>query len=127
MKPIFAFLFILASMTSTAHAQNNTAGKLLRHVVLFKFKEGTATADIKKVEDAFRALPSKVKEVKGFEWGTNNSPEGLNDGFTHCFFVSFSSEQDRAVYLPHPEHKAFVDVLKPYLDKALVIDYWAGQ
>src|SRR5215218_4563086 len=124
MKPIFAFLFILAAMTSVAHAQSNTAGKLLRHVVLFKFKEGTATADIKKVEDAFRALPSKVKEVKGFEWGTNNSPEGLNDGFTHCFFVSFSSEQDRAVYLPHPEHKAFVDVLKPYLDKALVIDYW---
>ena len=127
MKPIFAFLFILASMTSTAHAQNNTAGKLLRHVVLFKFKEGTATADIKKVEDAFRALPSKVKEVKGFEWGTNNSPENLNQGFTHCFFLTFNSEQDRAVYLPHPEHKAFVDVLKPYLDKALVIDYWAGQ
>jgi hypothetical protein len=59
--------------------------------------------------------------------GTNNSPEGLNDGFTHCFFVSFNSEQDRAVYLPHPAHQAFVDVLKPYLDKALVIDYWAAQ
>jgi hypothetical protein len=31
------------------------------------------------------------------------------------------------VYLPHPAHKAFVDVLMPHLDKVLVIDYWAGK
>ena len=93
--------------------------KLLRHVVLFKFKEGTPAADIKKVEDAFRALPSKIKEIKSLEWGTNNSPEGLNQGYTHCFFLTFSSEQDRAVYLPHPAHKAFGAVLQPYLDKVL--------
>jgi hypothetical protein len=127
MKKVFAFLFMLAAITTITHAQNNTSGKLLRHVVLFRFKEGTTGADIKKVEEAFRALPSKISEVKAFEWGTNNSPEGLNDGFTHCFFVSFNSEQDRAVYLPHPAHQAFVTVLKPYLDKALVLDYWAGQ
>lgn len=127
MKKIFAFLLILSAMATISHAQNTASGKLLRHVVLFKFKDGTAAADIKKVEDAFRALPSKVREVKAFEWGTNNSPENLNDGFTHCFFVSFNNEKDREVYLPHPAHQAFVEVLKPYLDKALVIDYWAGQ
>ena len=33
---------------------------VLRHVVLFKFKEGTALEKIKKVEDAFNALPSKT-------------------------------------------------------------------
>jgi hypothetical protein len=41
--------------------------------------------------------------------------------------VTFTSEKDREIYLPHPAHKAFVDVLKPYLDKVLVIDYWAGK
>ncbi|MCO5238027.1 MAG: Dabb family protein [Chitinophagaceae bacterium] len=99
--------------------------KMLRHVVLFKFKDNSSADDVKKIEDAFRALPSKIKEVKGFEWGTNNSPENLAQGFTHCFFVSFKSEADRAVYLPHPAHKAFVDILSPHLDKVLVIDYWA--
>lgn len=127
MRKLIVLLLILTAMTTSTHAQNTAGSKLLRHVVLFKFKEGTAATDIKKVEDAFRALPSKIKEVKAFEWGTNNSPEGLNDGYTHCFFVSFNSEQDRAVYLPHPEHQAFVTVLKPYLDKVLVVDYWAGQ
>ena len=111
-------------MTTTTSAQSHT-GKTLRHVVLFKFKDGTAATDIKKVEDAFRALPSKIKEIKSLEWGINNSPENLNQGFTHCFFVTFSSEKDRAVYLPHPDHKAFGKILSPYLDKVLVLDYWA--
>ena len=38
--------------------------------------------------------------------------------------VTFDSEQGRDVYLPHPDHLAFVDVLKPVLDKARVIDFW---
>ena len=98
--------------------------KQLRHVVLFKFKESSTEADIAKVEEAFSALPSKIPQIKGYEWGTNNSPEGLDKGFTHCFFLSFDSEEDRAIYLPHPDHKAFGDVLGPHLDDVLVIDYW---
>ena len=103
----------------------NKEQKMLRHVVLFKFKDDATAQQVKEVENAFRALPSKIKEIKALEWGTNNSPENLAQGFTHCFFVSFKSEKDRAVYLPHAAHKAFVDVLTPHLDKVLVIDYWA--
>jgi Stress responsive A/B Barrel Domain len=125
MKKTFALLLMLVTMATITNAQTTT-GKLLRHVVLFKFKDGTTAAETKKVEDAFRALPSKIKEIKSLEWGTNNSPESLNQGFTHCFFVTFSSEADRAIYLPHPAHKEFGAVLKPYLDKVLVIDYWTN-
>jgi hypothetical protein len=92
-------------------------------VVLFKFKDGTTPAQVKEIENAFRALPGKVPEVAAFEWGTDNSPEGLAQGFTHCFFVSFRDAKGREAYLPHPAHKAFVEVLKPHLDKVLVIDY----
>lgn len=101
-----------------------TMDKALRHVVLFKFKDGTAEADIQKVVDAFTALPSKIDVIKSIEWGTNNSPEGLDQGFTHCFFLTFASEADRDIYLPHPDHKAFGAVLGPHLDKVLVVDYW---
>ncbi|MDO1502672.1 Dabb family protein [Winogradskyella maritima] len=78
---------------------------LLRHVVLFKFKQGTTTEQIDKVEAAFSALPSKIEQIQGYEWGTNNSPEGLDKGFTHAFFLTFKSEEDRAIYLPHPDTK----------------------
>ncbi|MFC3811543.1 Dabb family protein [Lacihabitans lacunae] len=101
--------------------------KELRHVVMFKFKDSSTPADIKSVEDAFRALPTKIKQIKGYEWGTNNSPEGLDQGFTHVFFLTFRSEEDRAIYLPHPDHKAFGALLGPHLDKVMVLDYWAKK
>ena len=61
------------SETST---ETSASGKKLRHVVLFKFKESATPEDIAKVEKAFSELPSKIPEIKGFEWGINNSPEG---------------------------------------------------
>ncbi|MFT4567215.1 MAG: hypothetical protein ACI9FN_002179 [Saprospiraceae bacterium] len=98
--------------------------KLLRHVVLFSFKEEASDADVAKIEAAFSALPSKILQIQDYEWGLNNSPEGLDKGFTHCFFLTFKSEEDRAIYLPHPDHKAFGAVLGPHLKDVLVIDYW---
>ncbi len=123
---LFACMFLIGSATFVS-AQTTTSKKMLRHVVLFKFKDSATPAQVKEVEDAFRALPSKIKEIKGLEWGTNNSPEGLSQGFTHVFFVTFDSEAGREVYLPHPDHKAFGKVLGPHLDKVLVVDYWVKE
>jgi len=109
---------------SDCEAKKPNLGKL-RHVVIFKFKDGTTPEQIKKIEDAFRALPTKIPQVLDFEWGTNNSPEHHDQGFTHCFFLTFADEAARAAYLPHPAHKAFGKLLHPYLDKVMVIDYVA--
>lgn len=141
MKHLILFVFLLPfiiscnSETSTLENENveiietqtesSMNEKLLRHVVLIKFKEGTSEEDIAKVENAFSDLENKISQIKGYEWGTNNSPEELNKGFTHCFLVTFESEEDREVYLPHPDHKAFVEVLSPHMEDVLVVDYWA--
>ena len=101
--------------------------KMLRHVVLFKFKEGTPEAKIRGVEEAFYVLTDKIPEIEDFEWGINNSPEGLNKGFTHCFFLTFTSEAARDRYLPHPDHKAFGALLSPWLEDVLVVDYWVQE
>jgi hypothetical protein len=121
---LVGIIFAAVLARTSAQEAKKSSGKL-RHIVMFKFKDGTTPEQIKSVENAFRALPSKVPEIAGFEWGTNNSPENKADGFTHCFFVTFKSEADRAVYLPHPAHKEFGKVLHPYLDKVLVVDYFA--
>jgi hypothetical protein len=98
--------------------------RLLRHVVLFKFKDDTSAADIRRIENAFLALPSRIGAIYGLEWGTDVSGENLHKGFTHCFIVSFRSEADRAVYIPHPAHQEFGELLGPHLDDVLVVDYW---
>ncbi len=118
---------LLASIFTGAVLAQTSAPKILRHVVLFKFKDNASAANIKSVEDAFLLLPSKIKTIKDFEYGINNSPEKLNEGLTHCFFVSFASEKDRDDYLIDPSHKAFVEVLKPFLDKVVVVDYWVKK
>ena len=118
--------FLLLSLT-IALAMNAQSGKQLRHVVLFKFKPTATEAQIKMVEETFKQLPATIKTIKAFEWGKNNSPEGLNEGLTHCFLVTFASEKDRDEYLPHPAHKAFVEKLGGLLDKAVVVDYWASD
>ncbi|MFP4055375.1 MAG: Dabb family protein [Candidatus Brocadiia bacterium] len=99
----------------------------VRHVVLFKFKDDATRQQIEEIEGAFRALPSKIPQVRDFEWGTDVSTEGLAQGYTHCFLVTFEDAEARDAYLPHPAHKAFVEQLQPVLDKVLVIDYVARQ
>jgi len=53
--------------------------------------------------------------------------EDLADGFTHCFFVTFKTQEGLKAYLPHEAHQDFVALLKPHLDKVLVFDYWARK
>jgi len=98
--------------------------QVLRHVVLLKFKQETTAQQVKEIERAFCALPGKIDAVHDFEWGTDVSVENLQQGFTHCFVVTFASEEDRARYLPHPAHKEFANMLGPYIDDVIVIDYW---
>lgn len=98
--------------------------RLLRHVVLFSFVDEATPEDIRSVEEAFAALPGQIDAIHDFEWGTNVSVENAAQGFTHCFLVTFKSAEDRDAYLPHPAHKAFGQILRPFRDQVLVIDYW---
>ena len=102
-----------------------TNGKVLRHAVFFTFNEDANEEDVTGVTDAFAALPGKIDSIIDFQWGVNNSPEDLNDGFTHGFLLTFKDEAGREVYLPHPAHKGeFADTLRPHLKDVFVIDYW---
>ena len=112
-------LLVLIILTSSSLFSQK---KQLRHVVMFGFKTTSTATDIKRIEEAFAALPKKIKEIKSFEWGINNSSEGLNQGLSHCFFVTFKSEEDREKYLPHPAHKEFVKLLDGHIDKVTVLD-----
>jgi hypothetical protein len=120
---ILCAAFTIALTTSLSAAEQSPKAKLL-HVVAFKFKEGTTKGQIKQVEDAFRDLKKKIKEIKSYEWGTNISKENRNKGCTHGFILSFSSEKDRDTYIDHAAHKEFGKLVGPVLDDVFVIDFW---
>ena len=121
------FIFISFILLTSLHMNAQQEKKELRHVVMFGWKAGTDSIAIQRVVMAFKALPEKIKTIKRFEWGINNSPENLNQGLTYCFLVTFGSEKDRNDYLVNPDHKAFTQLLPNILEKATVVDYWAQQ
>jgi hypothetical protein len=126
-KTLLALLVLFTAMTLTATSAR-AADAPYRHIVLFKFKDDAPRADVEKVEKAFAALKEKTGGIiQDFEWGLNCSPETHDQGFTHCYFVTFKSKADLEKYLPHPEHKAFGALLGPVLDKVLVVDYVARK
>lgn len=103
---------------------NNNITMMLRHVVLFKFYDNAEEAIIKEIEMKFDSLKHQIAKIKDFEYGTNISKEGLNNGYTHCFMLSFESENNRDEYIEHQAHQAFTKFIKPYLESVCVFDYW---
>ena len=121
------FICISFILLTSLHMNAQQEKKELRHVVMFGWKAGADSAAINRVVMAFKALPGKIKTIKRFEWGINNSPENLNQGLTYCFLVTFASEKDRNDYIVNPDHKAFTQLLPAIMEKVTVVDYWAQQ
>lgn len=96
---------------------------MIRHILLIKFKDAAEASEIDEVRSLFEAMPDKVEGVVAVEWGLNDSPEGKNQGYTHCVLMTFADEQARQHYLPHPEHELLKDKFLPLLDDIVVIDY----
>lgn len=107
----------------TINRQNDTQ---LRHVVLFGFKAETTYAEITEIVRRFARLRDLVPGITSFEWGVNNSPEGKNQGLTHCFTLTFESDSARDAYLPHPDHVAFAGWARQWIERVTVVDYWAA-
>jgi hypothetical protein len=103
---------------------DNEHGRLLRHVILFEFKETTTKEQIKETERLFCEMAREVNEIKNFEWGTDVNNGKRAQGFTHCFVLTFTSEAGRDKYMSHSAHSKLRDATKPYIKKMLVLDYW---
>lgn len=121
----FALALSFAFLTNVASAddQENAEGPLFRHAVYFQFKNSATDNDIQRIVDEFLLLKEKIDTIVSIEWGVSESVEGLNDDFTHCFLVSFKDKAGLETYIPHPDHKKFVEILKPSLEKVFVFDY----
>jgi hypothetical protein len=95
----------------------------LKHIALLKFKPECNADDIALVRRNIEALPSQIPGILDLSWGSDVSVEGLSDGFTHSFVMTFESVAARDVYLPHPVHQAAVAVVMPKLERVIVIDH----
>ena len=119
-------LFTLLMASPTTHAADQPA-QVLRHIVIYKFKDELPPAQVEEVVDAFGKMIPQIDTVIGYEHGTNVSQEMKSEGFTHVFVVTFKDEAGRAIYLKHPAHDAYVMVVKGRREKVIVLDYWTAK
>ncbi|WP_028032436.1 Dabb family protein [Chelativorans sp. J32] len=103
---------------------------LIRHIVLFRYKDGTTAEQRQEIRDQFMALAKKATRngkpyIVSIESGAQNSGEGVSGGFEEGFIVTFSSEGDRNYYVGtpvvtepkffDPQHQKFKEFVGPYL------------
>jgi hypothetical protein len=95
----------------------------VKHYGCFQFKAHITESQI---EECFHAMAGMVGRIPGlldFHYGSYDSAEGLNDGYTHGFIMTFASPQARDEYLPHPVHEEVKAVVVPCLERVVVFDF----
>ncbi|MFN4866208.1 MAG: Dabb family protein [Cyanobium sp.] len=92
---------------------------MVHHVVLFRFRSDLPAGSVKAVFEELRGFRQSIPGITGFQGGAYNSTEGLGQGFTHGFTMTFADAAARDAYLPHPLHQAVVARLLPMLEGGL--------
>ena len=105
---------------------------LVCHLLLICFTAETSDAKIAEIWRLFEDLPNGSEGIEGMisvQFGFNNSPEGLNKGFTHSVTIMFNSVAARDAYTgtssqpAAPKHSALKDVFLPTIKDIIVFDY----
>ena len=97
----------------------------VQHMVVVKFKSSVPQQRIDDLFAELRVFWSKMPGITYFAGGPYSSPEGLNQGYTHGFLVTFTSLAARDAYLTHPEHQRVVNMILTMLDGVLAFDFEA--
>ena len=95
----------------------------VKHIGLLKFKEGTSEEQIQNVFDSILDITETIPGIEDYVSGPNTSSEGLTQGYTHAFIITFADAAARDAYLPHPEHERVKGLILPVADSLLVVDF----
>ena len=95
----------------------------IKHFGVFVFKPGITPTQIDHCFAEMRGMVGRIPGLLDMIHGAYDSPEGLDDGFTHGFIMTFDSPAARDTYLPHPEHERVKAIVVPCLDRVVVFDF----
>ena len=94
---------------------------MIRHLVFFKFKPETSTADRDELLAMLAALPSKIAEIKFFEIGQDivRAPRSFDVGLNS----TFENLEALGVYAKHADHLPVVERAKEICVQVASVDY----
>ncbi len=96
---------------------------MIRHLGVFQFHPEITPEQIDECFCELAGMVGKIPGLLSVEHGPYESDEGLNDGFTHGFVMTFENAKCRDEYLPHPEHERVRAIVAPRLSRLVVFDF----
>ena len=95
---------------------------MLRHVVMFRFKDDAPSETWQSVEKGLARLPGSIDEIETYRFGVDL---GLRDGnFDYCLVAEFADAEAFARYAEHPEHRRFIDErITPVVAERVSVQY----
>ncbi len=97
--------------------------KKVHHLVLLKFKPDTTAETIRALYQALKGLQDVIPGIEHFAGGPYASLEGLNQGYTHGFAMTFTGATARDAYLVHPDHEQVKAQFLPCVAAVVAFDF----
>lgn len=95
----------------------------VKHIALFKFRPEVTPAEIQSLFDDILDMTEEITGLEDYVAGENSSPEGLNQGYTHAFVMTFSDAAARDAYLAHPAHDRVKFKIIALIEGGAVVDF----
>ncbi len=94
---------------------------MVNHVVMFKFKSTTASAERQAYVGELRSLGEKIAEVRRLDVGENivTSPRA----YDVVLIASFNDREALDRYARHPEHQPVLQRTAQVCENVVVVDY----
>ena len=101
---------------------------MIQHIVLLKFKPAVFQETIAGLFAQLAQLQPRIPGMTSFSGGPYTSDEGLNQGYTHSFIITFLimtfiDAEARNHYLPHPEHQHVKTAILPAVGDVIAFDF----
>lgn len=94
---------------------------MIKHIVMWKFKDGVTDADKLEMKRQLEALKGVVPTLIDIEVGMD--VVGNDASKDMVLYSEFASMEDLQGYAGHPEHLKVVEFVKPLVCERHVVDY----
>lgn len=92
---------------------------MIRHVVVFEWKDGTTAERVAQFAADLAALPGKIPEIRDYRFG---SDAGITDGNADFALVAdFDDDEGYRAYATHPDHLPVIERVKPIIGRRLAV------
>ena len=80
---------------------------MLRHVALFRWKDGTTEEQIRQIRLGLAELPSLIDEVRDYQFGPDANL--VDSTWDFAVVADFDDAEDWRTYREHPAHRSVLD------------------